>query len=251
MKLKSHKPNSLRILAFGDSLTEGYADYGMTFQPYGETLEHELAQLLPDHRVVVDVDGKSGDCVRADLSGDFLDRIQVAIEIFSSENTQTTSGEQSSSTPESACYDLVIILGGTNDLAYTINDEDGPNDIFTALKECYDCVLESGASLLCLSVPERRIDHQKSSVAQKCKSLRLELNSLIAEYVSESSSESTVVPSVSFMDLASLMPYAMGKDEKGDEIEEFWSRDGLHMTAKGYYHVGQSLANFIYGMIDN
>ncbi len=45
---------SLNILCFGDSLTEGYSMYGMMFTPYSETLEERLNSLLNDTEEEVD-----------------------------------------------------------------------------------------------------------------------------------------------------------------------------------------------------
>ncbi len=101
-KMKLHKLDQLRILAFGDSLAEGYTDFGMLMHPYGPALHSKLTDLLPDFgsKITIDVEGQSGDCVLNSLGGEFEDRLLAA----------AASGEPA--------YDLVIILGDTNDLAY-------------------------------------------------------------------------------------------------------------------------------------
>jgi hypothetical protein len=55
----------LRILCFGDSLTEGYSQHGLTFTPYSETLLQTLQQSsIGGHwEIEVDTDGMSGDAV--------------------------------------------------------------------------------------------------------------------------------------------------------------------------------------------
>ena len=92
-------PQSLRILAFGNSLTAGYTSYGLTYHPYAGELRSTLQKYLPSTNIVIDVDGLSGDLVSP--PGRFLDRIRAKC---------TGRGI--------AKYDWVIVLGGTNDLGY-------------------------------------------------------------------------------------------------------------------------------------
>lgn len=90
-------PRSLRVLCFGDSLTAGYTNWGISFFPYGDTLRDDLRSALPSTDVQVDVEGFSGDQVR----GAFLRRLQRACE-----------------KAKAAPYDWIIVLGGTNDLGW-------------------------------------------------------------------------------------------------------------------------------------
>jgi hypothetical protein len=63
---------SIRILCFGDSLTEGYSYYGQEFTPYAGNMKAWLHAAWPATKVTVDVDGLSGDRV---ARGSFLSRI--------------------------------------------------------------------------------------------------------------------------------------------------------------------------------
>ena len=92
-------PQSLRILAFGDSLTAGYTLCGLIHHPYARELKNTLQKYLPTTQIVVDVDGISGDLVSP--PGRFLDRIRVRC--------------AETGMPK---YDWVVVLGGTNDLGY-------------------------------------------------------------------------------------------------------------------------------------
>ena len=64
---------SIRILCFGDSLTEGYSNYGTQFTPYSDEMKRKLRHL--DEPLITDVvtEGQSGDRV---TSGNFKWRME-------------------------------------------------------------------------------------------------------------------------------------------------------------------------------
>jgi lysophospholipase L1-like esterase len=222
--------NILRILAFGDSLTEGFTDFGLTFHPYSRSLQFRLCSLLPHHPIAIHTHGKSGDRVLDSLQGTFLSRLRALCP-----------------GPEDPKYNLVIILGGTNDLAFKGRLDDGPEQIFEGLKACYEVVRGSfGASLLCLTIPERAVDGQ----SPRSRASREKLNSLIADYVASCQDEVAGGPSVLLMDLAKMAPFdAEGASGGGDGA--LWSFDGLHMTADGYDFVGEELASFVWDNLES
>jgi lysophospholipase L1-like esterase len=229
------RPGELRILAFGDSLTEGYCDFGMTFNPYVNTLKTKLSSQLSHLKITAYEDGRSGDCVLPSLRGNFISRLEKSIPILDSEPPK---------------YDFVVVLGGTNDLAHKLNDPDGPTEIFGGLKNCYNHVIESGSSLICLTVPERRVDTQSSTFAQEARNSRLQLNTMIERYVEDQRMKAADQPRVFLMDLAAKVPFTQEKTEAvGVEKGAIWSMDGLHMTADGYNLVGEELASFVHNLI--
>jgi lysophospholipase L1-like esterase len=53
----------LRILCFGDSLTQGYHGFGYGEDPYSETLEAKLREAFPGREIKVVTSGVPGDMV--------------------------------------------------------------------------------------------------------------------------------------------------------------------------------------------
>jgi lysophospholipase L1-like esterase len=234
-KLVLSTDGELRVLAFGNSLTEGYTDFGTLFHPYAIALKKKLSSLRPDLNVIVDINGQSGDVVVSKLHGRFLQRLQSSCPL------------RKSGTPPK--YDIVITLGGTNDLAYMINESDGALQIFEGLKICYEHVLLARSSLLCLTIPERAIDTRTSKMALRARDARLQLNELIAEYVKTHQSADDGKPNVFIMDLARMAPFSADKGEDEAFEKRLWSPDGLHMSVQGYDFVGEELARVLYNIL--
>ena len=92
-------PKSLRILCFGDSLTAGYSKFGYFHYPYAKQIREKLKEGLPSTDATVDVAGLSGDQV---IVGQYLRRMKGVC-----------------AKAEDAPYDWIIVLGGTNDLAWS------------------------------------------------------------------------------------------------------------------------------------
>lgn len=67
------KMEEIKILCFGDSLTAGYSDYGMTMTPYGLWMIDKLEAHWPENTVNVVIEGMSGDLVGP--PGSFLRRL--------------------------------------------------------------------------------------------------------------------------------------------------------------------------------
>jgi lysophospholipase L1-like esterase len=66
---------SINILCFGDSLTEGYTNGGISFTPYAKSMKSWLESAWPSTKINVDIDGSSGDMVDEHY-GLFLTRIK-------------------------------------------------------------------------------------------------------------------------------------------------------------------------------
>lgn len=241
-KLQLQHKSEIRILAFGDSLTEGYANFGMNFHPYALSLKSTLQRINPKLKITISVEGQSGDCVLTALDGEFQNRLVNAI-------SESEGG-----------YDLVIILGGTNDLGHKLEEgTDGAVELFyEGLNPLYDYVLEEmKAALLLMTVPMRQIDTSDSLWGAKAKEAREHLNELILGWAEKQESDDTGRGRVFTMDLAKLVPFPKNQaaehgafDDEEDEDPRFgegslWSPDGLHMSEKGYDTMGEELAKVI------
>ncbi|KAJ5950070.1 SGNH hydrolase [Penicillium verhagenii] len=194
--------NSLSILCFGDSLTEGFHTWGIYKHPYADELVDVLEKRFPSLRlkITADVAGKPGDTAvyaKGSLErGTFLPRIQLKC--------------------DKKKYDWVIVLGGTNDLAFRHDAK----KIYAALQDCWNVALESGAKVLALTIPEC-----DSTIKDKERS---ELNTLILD---------TKMDRFYSFDLRTKIPYRGSSDEFIERIFD----DGLHLTAEGYDLMGRSI----------
>ncbi|KAL9598079.1 MAG: hypothetical protein Q9219_004710 [cf. Caloplaca sp. 3 TL-2023] len=192
-------PKSLRILCFGDSLTAGYSGFGYFHYPYAKQVREKLKEHLPDTDAIVDVSGLSGDTV---TNGQYLKRMKG----------MCTKADH-------APYDWVIVLGGTNDLAWS----ERADRIYEALKKVWTVALDCGANVLAASVLEA--EHTTGDVVQR----RKELNSLI---------ESHQEDRLHYLDLCTAVPYFTMNDTMREMI---WD-DGLHLTMDGYEMMGEAVA---------
>ncbi|KAK1636653.1 GDSL-like Lipase/Acylhydrolase [Colletotrichum phormii] len=197
------KDKTLRIFCFGDSLTAGYSSYGAVYHPYSIALTKLLAMYLPDTQIVATDNGMPGDVVS---QGAFAQR-------FESEMSQTQ-------------YDWVVILGGTNDLAYDVP----PDRIFDSLRRVYDSAIAKGSKVLALTVPEC------SAKNEKLDARRRQLNNIIISHQS---------PNYHAFDLNPRIPYHALTER---ECKRYWD-DGLHLTPAGYdwmgAHIAEALRDFV------
>ncbi|CRK17698.1 hypothetical protein BN1708_002981 [Verticillium longisporum] len=189
----------LRIFCFGDSLTAGYSGFGSSYTPYSEVLETKLAAAFPDADVRVHENGMPGDIVSAEA---FNRRLRAELD--------------EAKTP----YDWVLILGGTNDIAYKI----APETIVDNLKESYRIALDKGSKVLALTVPET---HAR---ARWVVDARRAVNEGIMAYDD---------PRFYAFDLASAIPYFALPPPKRTL---YWD-DGVHLTPSGYEWMGGHVAD--------
>jgi len=119
----SSNNNKRYVLAFGDSLTEGFYNWGMKFHPYSNKLKDLLDM---EGFYGIDQFGISGETTRSMVS-----RLK---ELFDSSQYK---------------YSFVIILGGTNDLG-----EKKPDKIVANLKSLYTQCIDHGALPIAVTIPE-------------------------------------------------------------------------------------------------
>jgi len=208
----------LRILTFGASLIRGHTDGGLRATPFAPWMQKRLLEKWPDKEendVRFTVNGVSGSM--ATLW--YKRRMEEVYEDY-----ETTS--------TAPLFDWVVLLGGTNDLAYN----KPPGDIFDALTTVFNIPLENGAKILLCTVPECAVRHHLLDKN------RDELNTLIRE----SSQERGGLEGVYVFDLCKKIPYhAMPEEER----REIWD-DGLHFTPKGYERFGELVAERLAEIID-
>ncbi|KAH8786593.1 SGNH hydrolase-type esterase domain-containing protein [Hyaloscypha finlandica] len=201
--------NSLHILCFGDSLTEGMSLGRPHPHPYSIALKSSLEEAFPSFNVTTDNQGVSGDQATSP-PGSFLPRMVKAYEETHPHNP----------------YDWAIILGGTNDLSMEYDTK----DIYEALQKVWAIPLSHGTKVLALTVPECGFDDSPITVHGD------ELNKLIMEHKDEN---------YHIFDLHTAIPFRGIPDKKRGEL---WG-DPVHYSPKGYDLVGKLLAERLTGLI--
>ncbi|KAK5655390.1 hypothetical protein OQA88_5660 [Cercophora sp. LCS_1] len=191
----------LRVLCFGDSLTAGFASWGLEFHPYRLKLQQMLEMAFPDLEIEVVEDGLSGDTVKHG----FLSRMQRHFP------PKRKPGES---------FDWTIVLGGTNDLAYSWRTE----EIFEKLKETWDVPLRRKSKVLALTIPEVGVEVDRKRRDAK----RDKLNDLIRNYKRDG---------FYVFDLNRAVPF-FGMSE--EDREKYWD-DGVHFKPAGYDLVGKEV----------
>ena len=205
-----------RILAFGDSLTAGNVGGELNEgrdKPYTIRLSKLLKENHPNTSFQLDNKGIYGDLV----CGQMTERLPKVLK-------------------EYGPYDLVIILGGTNDI---IEAKKGLEEtLFQGIKRLHGTVKDHGAKCIALTIPETDVyfkDFGKkglSWVKQEGENIRLIVNGKLR------SSAKEYAENVILCDLAEKFPQQGLSDE---DLEKFWS-DGLHFTEEGY----NKMAEIIY-----
>ncbi|EJP70952.1 GDSL-like Lipase/Acylhydrolase [Beauveria bassiana ARSEF 2860] len=147
------KPTTLRILCFGDSLTQGFHSFGLGEHPYSGRLAQRLREALPEGiKLEMRTSGVPGD-VAAFPS--FRERFTRQITLMP--------------------FDWVITLGGTNDIAMGCRVD----DTFKSLQAAWQIALSRRCNVLALTVPETAGNF--SSVTAKRKDLNTRILSFKAE----------------------------------------------------------------------
>jgi lysophospholipase L1-like esterase len=157
------------ILAFGDSLTEGYYRFGTKFHPYSLKLE----SLLVQHGAfdVMNL-GHSGE-----ETWQMVRRLEQILQ-------------------RSFKYDYVCILGGTNDLA---DSSETSSSIFGRLQVLYEKVLACDSKLIVVTIPPTAFDSKEEDYLKT----KLQINEMIHEFYLKHKE----MGKVEYVDLYSAVPY--------------------------------------------
>jgi len=205
-----------RILCYGDSLTVGFCDSGMRFEPYGKTLADSLGTAgIASEVSVCGLSGRTAeemiaekdsavftDCAAVDHVGKGLARILN----------------------EDANFNVAMILAGTNDLGFAgCTAGLTANHIFARIQQLHAICHQRGISTIAFVPPCE--SHGPARVVQR------QLAALLATWARKE-------PQVSALyDVEELVPRACSNG--------FWDSDDLHMSAAGQRMLGQRLAQLL------
>ena len=187
------EPKTVRILCFGDSLTRGYTAGGFKHIPYSNTLERLIQTEYADNtKVYVTESGVDGELVTHKMK-----------ERLDANMTQTK-------------YDIVIILGATNDIGSNVSTK----EITATLGELYEIITNKDkAKCIAVTIPP----YQKDDVYDDLEKKKNEIN----EYIKTNQSVHSV---------CDLYGYIRGLDKK--QRSGFYD-DFLHFTESGYEQFGE------------
>ncbi|KAF8060539.1 hypothetical protein HT031_004716 [Scenedesmus sp. PABB004] len=247
-----------RVLAFGDSLTEGFTDGGNAFHPYAKRLGDRLYPEMPKGwHLEIEEQGESGERVLLGMR----------------HRLQRTLDEHAAAARH---YDWVLLLAGINDLA---GNESTPAEVAAGLDVLVQACLAHGAHVLLMTLME---------VAQPepgVEAARAALNDLLRDYVSQRAWDKGAAPggsagggapaplpapaaaaarggggggaptpvarrgapAVHLFDLAAALPFQGLPEEQRWQL---WD-DGVHLTMAGYDHLGGLVADALLPLVDH
>lgn len=211
-----------RVLCYGDSLTAGFCNSGMSFEPYGRTLADCMGKA--GIACEVSVCGLSGrtaeemiaekdsaiftDCANVDHTGKGLARIL----------------------DDEATPDVVMILVGTNDLGFAgYTTGLTASHILARVQQLHSMCHQRGISTIALTPPCQT--HGPMRVMQQ------QLAALLANWVR------TEPQVLALYDVEKLVPRALSGG--------FWDPDDIHMSAAGQRMLGQHLAQLLPPLVDH
>jgi len=210
-----------KVLAYGDSLTAGFYHFGRRFAPYGAALAEALGQT--GVAVEVWVCGLSGLTV-----ADFVRDIQQdSVTCVCGRTGEGLAHILHTRGP----FDLVLIMGGTNDLA---NASVTPQRIAANLQKLHTTCHDVGTCSVVLSVPPNANVVQQGSKSEAYVRRWQSVNSLMHEWATAGGAGGDGrVGVLLHVDVESIVPYVRGAPE--------WEVDGLHLSAEGSTVLGNAL----------
>lgn len=191
-----------KIFCYGDSLTAGTSPPFYEY-PYAKYLEEKLRKVPGMEESLVRWKGYPG-WTSTQLLKDgglpsMIDKVHAS----------------------AGSLDLVIILAGTNDLAY----ESDSQIILDSITDIHDVAHLKGCNTIALSVPPSAWQAQSDSA----KALANDLNVKLESWANKSS-------------MATFVPFPI---QEFDRNSGDWATDGLHFSAEGYQKIGESLAPIV------
>eukprot|EP00438_Fugacium_kawagutii_P018906 Skav236692 [mRNA] locus=scaffold847:291979:313758:- [translate_table: standard] len=203
------------ILCYGDSLTAGFCDKGMKFEPYGRTLAKMLGTLLKVPCEVL-VCGHSGHTAAEMVAN--MDQAAIT-----DVGGQVGKGLRRSLADASRQPDLVLLMTGTNDIGKGVE----PSAVLEEIIKLHEVCKKHGVLSVALSPPPIPMDASAEATRRR-------LRDLLAMW------SSSVGHVQGFIDPGHLVPSNCSKS---------WDPDRLHFSPAGSQLLGQQLAHAILPML--
>jgi lysophospholipase L1-like esterase len=225
------QPKTIRILAYGDSLTAGTSPPMDQLFPYGPSLENELNELYADSDVSVVVRWRGLPGWTASTMVEHLDDSFVGLR-------SAVSGIKD------PALSLVIILAGTNDIGMLTSSmtkdasvEEAVEPILGLHKACLELDQNDSSNdvqlqTLAVGIPGSAWQQMNPSAKKLCD----DMNASLKEFAA-----SSFDGRVTYVDFP--FEYSQG-DSK-------WSGDGLHFSPEGYEVLGVELAKSVKKILDD
>jgi lysophospholipase L1-like esterase len=191
------------VLCFGDSLTEGLVRSGDPLSPYSDHLAMRLSRCAVGSATPAIV-------INAGLSGETTEPMARRLD-----------GILQFLFKAKVVPDIVLILGGTNDLGDVQQDV-----VVENLLALHRMAHNAGAITLVLTVPVCGYNGQEDFAKEQ----RVHINCKLRAFATEHSDKSVLV------DVAAAIP-------QGGSCTDLWMSDGVHMSAKGYRALADLVAN--------
>ena len=192
-----------KVFCYGDSLTAGTSPPLNQEFPYAKHLQEKLRTMPGLESSIVRWKGYPGWTSSALLSEGGLPALL--------DNIHASAGT----------LDLMIILAGSNDLAYETDSQ----AILNSITDMHDIALSKGSKTIALGIPPSGWQVQSNSARVLANSVNSQLESWAKE------NESIF-----------FAPFPI---QEFDRSSGFWSPDGLHFSPDGYKKIGESLVPIV------
>eukprot|EP00405_Crypthecodinium_cohnii_P009874 CAMPEP_0206427142 /NCGR_PEP_ID=MMETSP0324_2-20121206/4844_1 /ASSEMBLY_ACC=CAM_ASM_000836 /TAXON_ID=2866 /ORGANISM="Crypthecodinium cohnii, Strain Seligo" /LENGTH=400 /DNA_ID=CAMNT_0053892325 /DNA_START=192 /DNA_END=1394 /DNA_ORIENTATION=- len=212
-EVSSSPTRKTRILCYGDSLTVGFCSGGRVLEPYGRAMSEQL--IAAGLEVDIEVCGLSGRTAQemvTSMQGSLIDVIGLQ------------GKGLARALAEDGPYDLVVIMAGTNDMAFG----SGGDSLLSNLYQLHSICHSHGTPTVALAPPPAPGKGREREIA------RFELAERLKGMASS-------MPGVAAcMDTSELMPPA---------DMTLWDSDGLHFSPAGSCAFGRGLANVALNLV--
>ncbi len=204
-----------KVFCYGDSLTAGTSPPSFETHPYGPHLENALKTTSnSDDNIIVRWRGRPG-----------WTSSQMVSDLQGPEGLVSTLHRVEETTNDK--ISLVVLLAGTNDLAFETSSE----TIAKSIVDLHTAAHQEGVHTLALSIPPS--GWQKQST--EARNLAQEVNQSLKVYAENN---------------VEKMTFTNFPIQEFDPTSGFWAPDGLHFSPQGYAYIGNQLALPVKNILD-